>query len=322
MPDRQTRAPFTSNKLRGEEDLRTNWEAFLYQDSSLKKFNDIESIGYGMERCLYELNPELACLSPSLMHASALTPAEALIALEAVAAQPNRPSFPVDRHLAAFLMSRWKGLSFIDVRDMGKPQREVKNLAVLKILASVQTHFKIKGLPNLCQWMAEICAPMITHYHNLKERARVQEEMARAISTGQLIKLVRIFENRQALVEDHSDYQAAKIEVLLIESEIKEIESRMLNLNRPAFKVVTGISGKLERLWSLIRSARGAKKGKLRITQLYHQSENLLELWGDGLLPRGRNSSLDFWRKLWIKMNAPKSLPKTPHDRGCNRVKN
>lgn len=283
--------------LREEKEKETsspNWEEFLYTDLGLKKMNEMEAIGYGIERCLYELNPELACLSPSLIHASALTPAEALIALENVATQPNRPSFPVDRHLAAFLMSRWKGLNFIDLRDMGKPQREVKNLAVLKILADVQSHFKINELPNLCQWMAEICAPMITHYHNLKTRARVQEEIARAVSSGQLIKLVRVFGSRQALTEDSSDYQEAKIEVLLIESEIKEIESKILNRNQSSFKSAVGILGKLSCILFYIKNVRRSRQGKIRIARLYQRWENLRETWGDGLLPRAESPSLDF----------------------------
>lgn len=291
MPDRQTIMPFASFTsastllMNGEENEGVNWEAFLKPDPTQKKYKESEAIGYGIERCLYELNPELACLSPSLIHAAVSTPAEALVALEAMAMQPNRPPFPVDRHLAAFLISRWKGMNFADLRDMAKPQREVRNLGVLRMLAGIQGHFKVNGLPNLCQWMAELCVPMITQYHNLKARARVQEEVAKAISTGQLIKLVRAFENRQALTEDDSDFQAAKIEVLLIESEIKEIESKILNHNQSSFKAATGILGKLTCVLFSIKNARGARQEKIRRARLYQRSENLREAWGDGLLP-------------------------------------
>jgi hypothetical protein len=263
-------------------------------------------MGYGIERCLYELNPELACLSPCLVHAEAVTPAEALLALEGVASQPNRPSFPVDRHLAAFLISRWKELSFVELRNLSKPQREVKNLAVLKILADIQVQFKVKSLPNLCQWLAHLCAPIATHYHNLKARARLQDELTKAVSTGQLTKLARVLENRQAVDEDNCDYQAAKIEVMLIESEIKEIKSRILNRNEDSLQN-KGAWGKFYSFALQLLQAHRARKGKVRIAELYHKSENLREVWGEGHLPTRGSASSDFWKKLMSKMNVVKA---------------
>lgn len=289
-------------EVKDEVEDTFNWERFLYQDPSLQKFKDNEALGYGVERCLYELNPDLACLSPCLIHAAALTPAQALIALEDVAAQPNRPSFPIDKHLAAFLMSRWKEMKFMDMRDMGKPQREIKNLAVLRILAGMQSQFKIQALPNLCQWMAHLCSPIISHYHNLKARAQIEDEIIKAVSSGQLMKLARVFENRQALLEDKSDYQAAKIEVLLIESEIKEIELKIRNRNQLAPHLRKGILGRISFLFYKIWTVVSSQKSKMRIAQLYHQSENLQETWGVGLLPRTEYRSRNFWGKIWAEM--------------------
>jgi hypothetical protein len=303
------RSSQTSGSATGEEEtFPIDWETFLYKDPSLQKYGEGEAVGYGVERCLYELNPELACLSPCLIHARVLTPADALIALEDVAAQPNRPAFPVDRHLAAFFISRWKEMNFIDLRDMGKPQREVKNLALLKILASIQSHFKVKGLPHLCQWMAELCSPIITHYHNLKARAKAQEDITKAVSSGQLFKLVQVLENRQALVNDECDYHAAKIEVLLIESEIKEIERKIVNRNQCVSRSHIGIWEMVFLPITWLRNAHIARQGKRRMTKLYEKSESLRETWGEGLMPRGKNPAQDFWGKLWTKMNSTKSL--------------
>lgn len=290
-----------------DQALAPNWAQFLYQDPSLRKFEETEAIGYGIERCLYELNPELTCLSPSLIHAAVLTPTEALLALEEVASQPNRPSFPVDRHLAAFLMSRWREMNFLDMRDMGKPQRETKNLATLRILAGIQTQFKLKELPNLCHWMAELCAPLITHYHNLKARAGVQEEMKKAMKTGQLAKLVQILENRQALSQDREDYQAAKIEVLLIESELREIESKILNRNRSAPKKQQGILGWPVAFFFWLKTAYPTRKSSARIAQLHHQSEILKETWGTNLVPQGKIRSARMWERFKSSMIGAKS---------------
>lgn len=280
-----------------------SWESFLYQDKYLKKGDESESIGYGVERCLYELNPDLACLSPLLIHAQVVTPAEALIALEEVAMQPNRPACPVDRHLAAFLMSRWKELNFIDMKDLGKPQREIKSLAVLKILAGIQGHFKVQGLPNLCQWMADLCAPIITHYHNLKSRSYVQNEVIKAVASGQLIKLVHLFASRQALMDDKSDFQFAKIEILLIESEIKEIEAKIRNRNQLSRSPKNGIWRVIYSCLIHLKNARLLYKGNKRLKQLFEKTEKLRDTWGESLVPRNKSKRQDFWMKYWDKRN-------------------
>jgi hypothetical protein len=292
----------------GSEDeghtVAPSWETFLYQDPSLRKYEENEAMGYGVERCLYELNLELACLSPCLIHAAALTPVAALLALEDVAAQPNRPAFPVDRHLAAFFMSRWKEMNFLDMREMNKPQREIKNLAVLRILTGIQSQFKLKELPNLCQWMSELCAPIITHYHNLKARARVQDEITKAVATGQLVKLVRALENRQAMTDDRDDYQLAKIEVMLIESELREIEAKILNRNQGAPGCETGILGWPSRLLYWLKDAKVMRKATTRAIHLHQQTEILQESWGEGLMPKGSTRASRVWEKMGSKVRG------------------
>lgn len=277
------------------------WGEALYQTIRIRKYNENETMHYGIERCLYEMNPNLVCLSPYLINSRALTPGDALQALEIVAAQPNRPSFPIDRHLVAFLTSRWKEINLVDLSNFNKPQREVKNLATLRILAGIQSQYKIKNLHHLSQWMADLCSPIITHYHNLKARTQVKEDIAKAVSSGHLIKLIKVLENRRDVSSDESDYQAARMEMLLIESEIKEIESKIINRNQ----IDTEQSGEIKnQLYKLYCKAVIAVKGyqnKRRMKQLYKISENLRETWGESIIPVGKGNRHDFWKRLWSK---------------------
>jgi hypothetical protein len=87
MSDIEKIAPFATlaplPSIWGEEEEQkikiSNWKPFLQLDKDLEKYKN-RAIGY-IERCLYELNPELVSLSPYLIHAAVLTPTEALIAL-------------------------------------------------------------------------------------------------------------------------------------------------------------------------------------------------------------------------------------------------
>lgn len=295
----------------------TNWKPYVKLDKNLEKFKETEGIGYGIERCLYELNPELSCLSPYLIHAAVLTPAQALIALEEVAGQTNRPQSPIDRHLAAFLMSRWKGLSHADLRDLGKPQREVKSLAILRVLAGIQVYFKVHELPNLCKWMAELCAPMISQYRNLSARDCVNSDVAQSVASGQLNNLVKIFANRQGLVKDEEEFKAARTEVWLIESEIKEIEAKILNRNHFVPNPHPNLWEKMSLLLSGALEAKAIKQSKLRMAHLYQRWVILSEIWGDALLHQSEHSSRIFWKNLWVRMHESKA-PDVAHKKAVD----
>jgi hypothetical protein len=281
-----------------------DWAKVLYQTIRLRKYNENETTHYGIERCLYELNPNLVCLSPYLISARAETPVEVLKALEFVAAQPNRPSFPIDRHVAAFLVSRWKEINLIDLSNLNKPQREVKNLAALRILAGIQNQYKVKNLQHLGQWMADLCTPIVTHYHNLKARSQAQQEIVKAVASGQLIKLVKILENRRDLSNDESDYQAARIEILLIESEIKEVASKITNRNQGDLRRAEGIVSQLHDMYCKAFIGVKSYKNKRRMRQLYKTSENLREAWGEGIAPTRKGQKHDFWKRLLGKTSA------------------
>ena len=281
----------------------SNWEPFLKFDNDLEKYKETEAFGYGIERCLYELTPEMACLSPYLIHAAVLTPVQALIALEELAVQPDRPQFPIDRHLSAFLISRWKGVSYLDLRDLGKPQRELKNLATLRILGGIQVYFKVNNLPNLCQWMAELCAPLVLRCRNLAVRNRTKKDIAEAVATGQLANLVNIFANWQGRKkEEEEEFKAARAEVWLIESEIKEIEAKIQNRNEFIPNPQLNLWEKMSLFLSRVVYARAIRQGKLRISHLYGRWVILQTSWGDRLLHQSEDSSKTFWKSFRSKM--------------------
>ncbi|MDP6885104.1 MAG: ABC transporter permease subunit, partial [Rhodospirillales bacterium] len=60
-------------------------------------------IGYGIERCLYELNPGLPCQSPHLNHDYVTRIRDLLPALDETANRVSEKTLPIDRHIAAFI---------------------------------------------------------------------------------------------------------------------------------------------------------------------------------------------------------------------------
>ena len=67
--------------------------------------------GYGIERCLYEMNPGFPCQSPLLQGEFIIDLEDVLPALEETAKTVDPNTVSVDRHIAAFVASRVKILS-------------------------------------------------------------------------------------------------------------------------------------------------------------------------------------------------------------------
>jgi len=198
------------------------------------------------------------------------------------------------------------------LRDLGEPQREIKSLAILRVLAGIQVYFKVSELSHLCQWMAELCAPMISQYHNLAARERVNKDVAEAVASGQLGNLVKVFANRQRVEEDEEEFKAARVEVWLIESEIKEMEAKIRNRNQFVPNPHPNLWEKMSLLLSRVTQARSIKQSKLRMARLYQRWVVLGETWGDALLRQSEDSSRVFWKNLWAEMQGPDSYSAPP----------
>jgi hypothetical protein len=158
---------------------------------------------------------------------------------------------------------------------------------------------------------------MTAHYRNLKVRARINKDVEQAVATGQLTKLVEIFTNRQELLRDDEDFKAARTEVWLIESEIKEIEAKIRNRNQLASNLQSSLWKKMSLFLGQVTQARAIKQGKLRMARLYQRWVVLCETWGDALLLQSENSSRVFWKNLWTKMHEPDS-PNAAHKKAVD----
>ncbi|MBM3467981.1 MAG: hypothetical protein FJX71_00940 [Alphaproteobacteria bacterium] len=311
MPDTRTIIsyiyPGSASNAQKTKRVFKGFPATFKKNFRFEKYKGSNSMGYGIERCLYEFNSELSCLSPHLIHAAVLTPQETLTALEGVAQEKERPLFPIDRHLAAFLVSRWKGICLMDLRELDKPQREVRNLAALRILAHLQSSFSTTDAPLLCphlgQWMADLCAPLISGYHNRKVRAKTEEKVAKAAASGDLTQLLTIFDKRPSLALDAEDFQMAKIEMLLVDSEIKEIEAKIQNYNTSAC-LPSSLWEKVKALFAYIPQKRDLRKSTTRKNQLHEKQKNLQRTWDEIINYNDEGSYSEFWDDLWRKMNS------------------
>jgi hypothetical protein len=202
--------------------------------------------GYGIERVLYELNPMMPCYSAMIRNHMVTSANELLSALEEVAGQPARPREPMDRHIAAFLIARYRKLDerlIVLTTPGGEDLRRIS--ALLNVLADVQKRFGPASLPNLCAWMVELMGPAIERFHSRAHREKLQNEATRMAHEGNLAVLLKLIDDPAAIRKDEIEFakarrlfQLAKREVDKLKLEISDRDEIMETSGRQVAAIV------------------------------------------------------------------------------------
>jgi len=190
----------------------------------LKGFISINEMGYGVERCLYELNPGLACQS-HLVAESYIDQIEDLLpALDAAANRVDTKMRPVDRHIAAFVAARFEGDIYPHLKALGAHQEETILIGMLSLYAYLQWKLKIDPLLGLSSWIGGMLSPAINTFHNRNTRRDIEREIPSLVRKGSLPGLFDLIDNAEKRRVDAEGYAAAKIEYANSEIEAAKID--------------------------------------------------------------------------------------------------
>lgn len=160
----------------------------------------IDQSGYGMgvERVLYELNPNLPCQSPMIRHAYAINMTSLLTSMEQLAHDTSQHGRePMDRHLAAFIAVHERRVSDAHYRVLGHSEGSShrRSISVLSIYAQAQYFHGPNALPNLSRWCLKCCQPAIDRIHHHPTRERLRRQAIVVAEKGQLGALLQALDN-------------------------------------------------------------------------------------------------------------------------------
>jgi hypothetical protein len=206
--------------------------------------------GEGIERVLYDLNIALPCLSPLVEFYQCSSGEDVLKALDIVASRNNRPKEPFDRHIAAFLMLRHKGLEGRFISQTASSDPTTRYLAILNILAAVQAGGGPEQVPHLSAWIATLMDPIVARYHNLHLREEIKTEAVRIAAKGNLSPVRALIDDQNAIARDEQDFKRAQAEFEKIDKEIDELRAEMedrdnmsIGLGQQAAAVISALAG-------------------------------------------------------------------------------
>ncbi|MDF1750360.1 MAG: hypothetical protein P1V34_15945, partial [Alphaproteobacteria bacterium] len=144
------------------------------------------TIGFGIERAIYELNSSIPCQSPLFERDYVPSIDYILPALERVCMGDSPPKRMIDRHVAAFLGTSFKRPIGAELRDIDRAADEEEGrLAQIRILASMQDalHRNV-SFPYLCEASAKLLEPAINRFFSRDRRKKVRAKLRKAAKSG------------------------------------------------------------------------------------------------------------------------------------------
>lgn len=174
---------------------------------AVKLLNGGAPVG-GILRALYEMNPDLPCLS-NLLPVPAADVRSLLEELDRRALDLPDGSPLTDDHVAAFLGSRLE----LDPAHAGgtagaapEAQRE------LRLLAQAQAYFGPSALPGLARSAAVRLSPVVRSIHNRAQRKRLAAAVAECVEKGDLATMVTRLDDGGLWNRDRAGFSRAQRE--------------------------------------------------------------------------------------------------------------
>jgi hypothetical protein len=193
---------------------------------NLGRFAQDTAPGFGIERCLYELNPQLPCQSPQTS-GECDSPAALLAEFDRLAtAQKNTAASFIDRHAAAFLATQMRPYQY-RLANLSRRQRDHADdlRAEVALLADYQSLYGPTPLHGLTAWAAATLTPLIKTLHNVQARERLLERVPPLTRNGELSALVKGLSLNEWFAWDEAGYRQAAANDQVLANALEAIDS-------------------------------------------------------------------------------------------------
>ncbi|GLQ06359.1 hypothetical protein GCM10007924_15800 [Sneathiella chinensis] len=213
------------NRMTKEKKKEDSWMKIGAAADCFEYMEKWKHLGFGLERCLYELNPTLSCLSPSLDGAYVRDVGQLLEILETKALQMDGKINPFDRHIAAFVAARTRSVSKHFSRLAALPQGSIDyTISLLNLFARLQNLLKPGPLPGLSLWFGQAIEPLIQKIHSEMRRELVRAKYERVKDSGNLEKILIELDLKNHIIRDASEYDQAIKAFIAVDNGIEALE--------------------------------------------------------------------------------------------------
>ncbi len=189
---------------------RRGWLSMSLANECFDLMRKKNQLGFGLERCLYELNPTLTCRSPNFSghYISTIRQLFETAEKKLLSSNGNMPLF--DRHTAAFIACRSSGLRQYFTELTKHRSGDTKHTVILlKLFAQLQNVHYPKALPGFCLWAETLLKPLISGIQSDLRREYVMQRFETVKKTGNLNTLINVVDIERHLKLDSQEYSKA-----------------------------------------------------------------------------------------------------------------
>ncbi len=205
----------------------------IYRD--LKRAREVMSrknLGEGIERVIYDLNPNLPCQSASVLSYYVLDIDHLLPALDRFANDNPNASSVIDRQIAAYFATHFadhRGGELRDLDNQADPYLPI--LAAIRLLSRIQEKTRVvTPYAKLTGLAANLLEPSIKRYQNRDTRKSIAERLRGAAETGRLLEVLAVVDNLEIIAIDERQFNEAVIEYRDVTNKLGLLE--LENANR------------------------------------------------------------------------------------------
>lgn len=204
----------------------------------LKNYLSQTGMGFGLERCLYEMNDALPCQSGLVGEEYVVELKQLLPALNAAAAKrQDLKQWPVDRHVAAFMGARARSDIDRNLLQLSEPEQSRSFMALLNLFAVFQYRLGPEQLPGLAAWVGALAAPVVGAFHSREKRKELEKELPKLVRRGSVVEIFNLLDNPGERDKDENDFAWAQAQYHAAEEEVRRIENNDEDSEKEAIRI-------------------------------------------------------------------------------------
>lgn len=168
--------------------------------------------GFGIERCIYELNPGLPCQSPIMNIHYVLSLQEMLLALEAevINLEPHQSIY--DRHVCAYIARSVKLPVEIRLRSLAMFPHLVNHndLQKLALLVMGVNKIEIDKFPAICGHLIAPLSDILENLHSDQLREEKKQRLELLSREGRLSAILKLMTSKEYYIKDQMGFKNAR----------------------------------------------------------------------------------------------------------------
>ncbi|MGE3714202.1 MAG: hypothetical protein AB7F82_06710 [Alphaproteobacteria bacterium] len=207
-----------------EQNIKKPLQAILERLDKMRVCMRNTGPGFGAERVLYELDPDLPCMSPLVIGKHVLTLEDLLTELDRLAPGMANKNNAIDNHIFAFIASRLGIQHAIRLRELENipALANSRECIALRLISMAQYRCGNIKLYGLSHWMALQLLPIFSNVKSSTIRKLIQRKLKESASSGYVQVMAKEMLD-SAFIDQ--DYRSFKHALFMYQDNIRRMES-------------------------------------------------------------------------------------------------